>query len=64
AAQQESAHRARLAEYERLVDSGDLPEGSALRATLEFGLQFERLAVAYWTGLVERPPTQGSAPAP
>jgi PadR family transcriptional regulator AphA len=56
AAEQEAAHRGRLAGYERLVASGRLPDGSVQRATLEFGLRFEHLAVAFWAGVVADPP--------
>ncbi len=48
AADQLAAHRVRLRSYEDLVESGALAEGSPQRATLELGLRFERLAVAFW----------------
>ncbi|MGL5850650.1 MAG: PadR family transcriptional regulator [Phycicoccus sp.] len=51
AAEQERAHRERLARYEALVASGYLPEGTPQRATLELGLRFEQAAVAFWSDL-------------
>ncbi|MGL4743611.1 MAG: PadR family transcriptional regulator [Dermatophilaceae bacterium] len=51
AAEQERTHRERLARYEALVASGDLPEGTPQRATLELGLRFEQAAVAFWSDL-------------
>ena len=43
------AHRERLAEYEDLRDSGDLPEG--MRLALEAGIGHEREYVRFWSAL-------------
>ncbi|WP_428340982.1 PadR family transcriptional regulator [Mycobacterium sp.] len=53
AVEQENAHRMRLADYESLVQRGVLPANSPQRATLEFGLKFERLAATFWAELAE-----------
>ena len=54
AAQQREAHRARLALYEALSQPAD-PSPAA--ATLGLGLSFERAAIAFWTTILNDPPT-------
>jgi PadR family transcriptional regulator, regulatory protein AphA len=49
--EQVATHRQRLARYEHLVASGQLPVGSPQRAALELGLRFERMAVDFWADL-------------
>jgi DNA-binding PadR family transcriptional regulator len=44
-----AAHRRRLAEYEAIAQFPDIEKHE--RATLEMGLEFERLAIAYWEGV-------------
>lgn len=63
AGEQEQAHRTRLVEFERLVASGRLHEGSPQRATLELGLRFERIAVEFWVEVAQAPPGQASGAA-
>jgi DNA-binding PadR family transcriptional regulator len=41
-----AAHRRRLAEYEAIAEFPDIEKHE--RATLEMGLNFERLAISYW----------------
>jgi PadR family transcriptional regulator AphA len=49
------AHRAELAEYERIRDSlpADLPEGP--RLALEFGMRHARTWIGFWEELADRP---------
>jgi PadR family transcriptional regulator, regulatory protein AphA len=49
------AHRAELAEYERIRDSlpADLPEGP--RLALEFGMRHARTWIEFWEELADRP---------
>lgn len=44
-----AAHRRRLAEYEAIAQFPDIEKHE--RATLEMGLEFERLAIGYWEGV-------------
>ena len=46
-----SAHRTRLAEYETIATFPDIEHHE--RATLEMGMQFERLAISYWEKVAE-----------
>lgn len=53
------AHKAKLADYERLDRQlADSSEARVYpRATLRMGLLYERAALAFWTTIAEQPPT-------
>ena len=54
----EALHRERLAEYEALYRriQGGVPP--AMVATLRMGLQFEQMAIDFWTGIAADPPVE------
>jgi DNA-binding PadR family transcriptional regulator len=56
AREQIRAHTDQLEAYQRLVDSTALPDASPQRATLEFGLRFERLAIEFWNEISHHNP--------
>ncbi len=61
AEEQTRAHRQRLAEYEAIEDCLAVPPNSPQRASLELGLRFERVAIAFWSELAENPPSTSTA---
>ncbi|PKQ30890.1 MAG: PadR family transcriptional regulator [Actinobacteria bacterium HGW-Actinobacteria-2] len=48
AAEQEQAHRGRLAEYVQLVTDAGIPENSPQLLTLTMGMRYEELAIDFW----------------
>jgi DNA-binding PadR family transcriptional regulator len=57
AGRQLDAHRRRLSEYEELARTLPDPAGSAPLKTLEMGLRFERLSIAFWGSVLDDPPS-------
>ena len=53
----EALHRERLTEYENLYERVQRGVPPAMVATLRMGLQFERMAIAYWADIAEHPPS-------
>jgi len=48
AAEQEQAHRVRLAEFTQLVAEAGIPADSPQRLTLEMGMRYEEVAIDFW----------------
>ena len=53
APEQLAAHRAKLAEYERLVEGAEGSEPEGPRLTLESGIEHERVYVKFWERLAK-----------
>lgn len=54
ASDQLAAHSDRLRDYERLIETlGQDPSAKGSLRTLDFGLRFEKLAIAFWEEVVE-----------
>ena len=54
AEEQIAQHRARIAEYERMVERfGERPEAGPRMITLELGLEMEHAALRFWRALAE-----------
>lgn len=62
AARQGRAHQEQLQLYTELLSSGRVAEGSPQRATLEFGLRFEELALRFWAEIGSGAVSDTSAP--
>ncbi|MEU6497758.1 helix-turn-helix transcriptional regulator [Streptomyces sp. NPDC046984] len=55
ATEQIQAHEEQLAEYQRLLTSGESRLGPPQRATLEVGLRFEKMIIGFWREIADSP---------